>query len=63
MFNVETGANGMHTFGKIKNWNYKNHTPYYEGHCGDVTGSGGEFWPPKRTKYEDVTFFAPDLCR
>lgn len=53
----------MHTFGKLVNWNYNNHTPFYEDHCGDVIGSGGEFWPPKRSKSDDVAFFAPDLCR
>lgn len=53
----------MSDFGQLTNWNYNNHTPYYEGQCGDVKGSGGEFWPPKRSKTDDVSLFAPDLCR
>lgn len=63
VFNIETGVNGMDSFGQIKSWNYKNHTGFYPGHCGAVVGSGGEFWPPKRTKEESIKLFAPDLCR
>lgn len=63
IFNLETGVNGMESFGKLRTWNNKNHTGFYPGHCGNVYGSGGDFWPPKRTKTESVTIFSPDLCR
>lgn len=63
VFNMETGSNGMERFGKLAYWNYRNRTSFYEGHCGEVKGSAGEFWPPKMSKSEDVYFFTPDMCR
>lgn len=63
IFNVETGINGMANFGKMRNWNHKNRTGLYPNGCNLVEGSGGDFWPPKRTKTESVAIFSPDLCR
>lgn len=62
LFNIETGANGIDVFGSVRNWNAKNHTGFYPDHCGNVVGSGGDFWPPRTTK-DPVTIFTPDLCR
>lgn len=53
----------METFGMMRRWNYRDHSKYYDQPCGNVVGSGGEFWPPKRTKEDSIMLFAPDLCR
>lgn len=49
-------------FGAIKNWNYNNVTPFYEGECGNVNGSAGELYP-QNLKPDHITFFSADLCR
>lgn len=49
-------------FGKILTWNYKNHTNYYEGSCGDIRGSAGEFYPSDR-KRDSIEIFSSELCK
>lgn len=48
--------------GRIDRWNYRQRTNFYEGHCGEISGSAGEFWPPSVTK-DDISLFSPDMCR
>lgn len=63
LFNMATGEDDISQIGVLHNWNYKDHTDFYEGSCNAVVGSSGEFWPPKRTKQDVVGLFSPDLCR
>lgn len=63
IMNIETGANGVNVVGKVRNWNYQNSTNYYKSPCGNVFGSNGDLWPPKRTKKDDVIIFSAELCR
>ncbi|KAF5278409.1 hypothetical protein FQA39_LY05898 [Lamprigera yunnana] len=60
VYNVHTKAGD--DFGSIKSWNYNNETEFYEGECGRIKGSAGEFYP-NNLKPDHVTFFLPDLCR
>ncbi|KAK6640143.1 hypothetical protein RUM44_011829 [Polyplax serrata] len=63
IYNVQTGENGMEHFGAVALWNFKNQTSFYEGNCGQVKGSGGEYWPWKRRRETDIYLFSSDLCR
>lgn len=49
-------------FGQQLTWNYKNHTDFYRGHCNDVRGSAGEFYPLniKKTK---IVLYSAELCK
>lgn len=49
-------------FGRTLTWNYKNRTEYYEGSCGEIRGSGGEFYPTDRTK-GSIEIFSAELCK
>lgn len=62
VFNMYTGVNDITKFGKIGEWDYMNHTHFYESHCGMVNGSAGEFFPPSQTK-GSISLFSSDVCR
>lgn len=49
-------------FGKILTWNYKNRTNFYEGNCGNIRGSAGEFYPTDRTQTA-IEIFSSELCK
>ena len=59
-----TGMETLDNIGQIYAW--KNSTTIdpsiYPFHCGELTGSAGEFFPPNRDK-TFVDYFVPDLCR
>uniref|UniRef100_A0A7G3AVF2 Putative plasma membrane glycoprotein cd36 n=1 Tax=Lutzomyia longipalpis TaxID=7200 RepID=A0A7G3AVF2_LUTLO len=61
-YNMYTGADDISKIGKIGNWNYGQRTEFFEGHCGMINGSAGEFYPPYLKK-DQVSFFSPDMCR
>lgn len=60
---MHTGAEDISHFGELKNWNYAPKTEYYPDECGQVTGSAGEFYPPRQSKDKPISFFNPDMCR
>lgn len=60
--NVATGIDSIANLGKLKMWNYKDKTRFYQSPCSAVEGSSGEFWPPYRTK-DDIQYFSADICR
>lgn len=49
-------------FGKLTSWNYGNRTEFYEGHCGDIRGSAGEFYPINRGK-DSIELYSAELCK
>lgn len=49
-------------FGRIASWNYKHATDFYTGHCNDIKGSAGEFYPINQKK-DTIVFYSPELCR
>lgn len=61
LITMGTGTGGV-PLGRIDRWNYKQRTGFYEGECGKISGSAGEFWPPNVSK-EDISLFSPDMCR
>lgn len=62
IFNMKTGVDDISHLGVLGEWDYTNRTTFYESHCGDVNGSAGEFFPPKRDK-TSISLFSPDICR
>lgn len=50
-------------FGAVKRWNKKPRIDHYPDECGELGGSGGEFYPPQQTKEEPVVIFNPEICR
>lgn len=62
VFNMYTGVGDITNFGQIGEWNYMNHTKFYEGECGAVKGSAGEFFPPYQGK-GNISLFSSDVCR
>jgi len=62
-YEMYTGKNDIGQLGTIKAWNNKtNLTEYYPGHCGQLSGSAGEFFPPNRDK-TSLSYFSSDICR
>lgn len=59
---MATGIDDISNLGKLRTWNYKDTTGFYESPCNAVEGSSGEFWPPYRTK-DDIQYFSADICR
>lgn len=49
--------------GKMGEWNYKPRTDFFEGTCGMLNGSAGEFYPPGLSKERPIELFTPDMCR
>lgn len=47
----------------MQNWNYQSHLKFFPGKCGDIRGSGGEFYAPKQTRDRPVELFTADMCR
>lgn len=62
-FNIHTGADDLRKIGQIYEWNHKTHTGIYEGECGRVRGSMGEFFPPNLIPTDSVEIFLQNLCR
>lgn len=60
--NVATGSDSISDLGKLKNWNYKDTTKFFNTPCNVVEGSAGELWPPYRSK-SDIRLFTADICR
>ncbi|XP_072939018.1 protein croquemort-like isoform X1 [Epargyreus clarus] len=60
IFVVNTGEADFSRLGKIEMWNHSNRT-VYPGSCGEVRGSSGELWAPKKGLSE-ISLFAPDIC-
>ncbi|XP_011162113.1 protein croquemort isoform X1 [Solenopsis invicta] len=60
-FNMLTGVNNLYEMGLLKEWNFSNRTDKYEGSCGSVGGSLGDFWPPLLDN-QTLSIFIPDIC-
>ncbi|XP_071636458.1 protein croquemort isoform X1 [Temnothorax longispinosus] len=60
-FNMLTGTTNLYDMGMLKEWNYSNRTNNYEGSCGRIRGSLGDFWPPE-IHNTTVSIFVPDIC-
>lgn len=63
--NIRTGKDSIYNVGLLQSWNHKNHTNFYKGQCGNVSGTTGELWPPIKDNLtqNDVTMFIVDICR
>ncbi|XP_030384862.1 protein peste [Scaptodrosophila lebanonensis] len=61
--NMYTGADDIRKMGQLYAWNNKTHTGAFDGECGNVYGSMGEFFPPNLTPKDHVSMFLPNLCR
>ncbi|XP_075153552.1 peste [Haematobia irritans] len=62
-FNMYTGTDDISKMGQIYEWNYKTHNGAFEGECGRVKGSMGEFFPPNLTPEDSVWLYVPNICR
>lgn len=60
-FNMHTGADDITQIGAALEWNYKSATDYYPGECGNIRGSGGEFYPPDANKENPISIFNGEL--
>ncbi|XP_041674770.1 protein peste [Drosophila eugracilis] len=61
--NMYTGADDITKMGQIHTWNDLNHTGAFEGACGQVHGSMGEFFPPNLSTNDTVYMYMPKMCR
>ncbi|KAM7354262.1 peste isoform 1-T2 [Cochliomyia hominivorax] len=62
-FNMFTGGGDVTKMGQIHEWNFKTHNGAFEGECGHVKGSMGEFFPPNLTPKDSVFLYVPNICR
>uniref|UniRef100_A0A1B0BTQ6 Scavenger receptor class B n=1 Tax=Glossina palpalis gambiensis TaxID=67801 RepID=A0A1B0BTQ6_9MUSC len=62
-FNMLTGADDIRKLGQIHRWNYKKRNGIFEGECGQVKGSAGEFYPPNLTPQDTLWSYVPNLCQ
>lgn len=58
-----TGADSIYKMGQIYAWNYKTHNGIFDGECGEVKGSMGEFFPPNLKPQDSVYLYVPNICR
>ncbi|XP_034472125.1 LOW QUALITY PROTEIN: protein peste-like [Drosophila innubila] len=61
--NMFTGADDISKMGQIHTWNNLTHTGAFEGVCGNVMGSMGEFFPPNLNTNQTVYMYMPKMCR
>ncbi|KAH8282028.1 hypothetical protein KR054_004960 [Drosophila jambulina] len=61
--NMFTGADDIAKMGQIHTWNNMTHTGAFEGICGQVRGSMGEFFPPNLSTNDSVYMYMPKMCR
>ncbi|XP_043065297.1 LOW QUALITY PROTEIN: protein peste [Drosophila ficusphila] len=61
--NMFTGADDIAKMGQIYTWNNLTHSGAFEGTCGQVRGSMGEFFPPNLTPKDSVYMYMPKMCR
>ncbi|XP_017115750.1 protein peste [Drosophila elegans] len=61
--NMFTGADDIAKMGQIHTWNNMTHTGAFEGTCGQVRGSMGEFFPPNLSTNGSVYMYMPKMCR
>lgn len=57
-----TGTTDLELLGVMDLWNGEPKTKHYDSYCAYVNGTSGELWPPVEN-YEEVSIFAPDICR
>ncbi|XP_046803707.1 protein peste isoform X1 [Lucilia cuprina] len=62
-FNIFTGSDDISKMGQIHEWNYKTHNGVFDGECGRVKGSMGEFFPPNLTPQDSIYLYVPNVCR
>jgi len=62
-FNANTGTDDISKLGQLRQWNHVSKTSFFEGHCAELSGSAGEFFPPKVVKDQIVSVFSPEMCR
>lgn len=60
-FNMFTGKNDFYNMGVLNEWNFNNRTDYYQGSCGLINGTLGDFWPPLPNN-KTISLFVPDIC-
>lgn len=48
-------------FGKLKEWRYRNTTDFFEGHCSEIDGSAGEFYP-MNSKRDYIKMYSSEMC-
>lgn len=60
-YNVDTGETDIRNIGTIRNWDFTNTTPAFDGECSKFSGSSGEFFTSNDGK--TINLFIPDLCR
>lgn len=61
--NIFTGADDINKMGQIHSWNNLTHTGAFEGECGRVKGSMGEFFPSNLKANDSVYLYMPKMCR
>lgn len=59
VYNMANGADGNF---EIVRWNYDNVTPYFNGSCANVHGSGGELYSANLSK-DYIGIFLSHICR
>lgn len=63
VYNVETGEEDMSKLGIVRQWNYKNHSDFFEAECGEVKGTVGDIFPPGQKKGTSLQMFVSEICR
>lgn len=60
---MNTGVGDVNKVDQLRKWNHQSETNFFKGQCAQLSGSGGEFFPPGMTKNKTVSIFSAEMCR
>lgn len=58
-----TGTDDIKKMGQVHSWNYQEQSNAFDGDCGHIHGSAGEFFPPNLHKHKFIWLYVPNICR
>jgi hypothetical protein len=62
-FIMDTGEDDISKIGRVRSWNFKTRSDFFEDECGEVRGTIGDIYPPGQNKNTPVEMFSAEFCK